>query len=335
LERGGREEESCFDEVERERELVVRVLLLPKGCFKSSFASFFSLDRQRTSSIEGLSGPRARNAKNRGVLEEKEEEDKKTIDGINNRFRLLLSLSVLRTCADSACSTSAAVVDRWRPSSIAGGDGLSRWRHLGGERRRREKEKRMERRAFFLGVVASELRHTSLFFPCFLALLYFTCCRVLFLLAPSSFKGRGTLALLPPAIGKLRRKRTQLVQWARKRRAQCFSLSLFSRRGGWNSVVRRLGSSHPPRAPLSSSYPASLAPRSADNFEFQPIGGKKDVSRLQAAGSGVERASKMERAPACEASKESTGGGGISLFPSHSLFFSLLSLVATSTFPLR
>lgn len=199
---------------------------------------------------------------------------------------------------------------------------------MGGERRRREKEKKRERRAFFLGVVASELRHTSLFFPCFLALLYFTCCRVLFLLAPSSFKRRGTLALLPPAIGKLRRKRTQLVQWARKRRAQCFSLSLFSRRGGWNSVVRRLGSSHPPRAPLSSSCPAFVAPRSADNLEFQPLGGKKDVSRLQAAGSGVERASKMERGhqPARQAKRAPAGEESLSFLPTRSFSRCSLSL---------
>ena len=140
MERGGREEESCFDEVERERELMVRVLLLPKGCFKSSFASFFSLDRQRTSSIDGLSGPRARNAKNRGVLEEKEEEDKK---------QSMASIIGFAFCSRSLSFAPALTrrAARPRPSSTGGvrrplrGEMVYRggdiWEEREGEERRR------------------------------------------------------------------------------------------------------------------------------------------------------------------------------------------------------
>ena len=47
-------------------------------------------------------------------------------------------------------------------------------------------------------------------------------------------------------------------------------------------------SSHPPRAPLSSSRPAARAPRSAEHFEFQPLGGRK---KCQGRGSREARAS--------------------------------------------
>ena len=90
--------------------------------------------------------------------------------------------------------------------------------------------------------------------------------------------------------------------------------------------MRRLGSSHPPRAPLSSSCPAFVAPWSADNLEFQPLGGKKDVSRLQAAGSGVERALKMGEGTSLRGKqREHRRGRNLSLSFPLALFLAALS----------
>lgn len=96
------------------------------------------------------------------------------------RFRLFFSSSLFpcyRTCADSACSASAAVVDRRRPSCMAARGGIFyRGGDIWEERECRENKESSDfffllGRSFATSSAKSELRHNSFlcyFFPfCF------------------------------------------------------------------------------------------------------------------------------------------------------------------------
>ena len=144
-----------FDEVEQKR--VERVFC----CFRRA-ASKQALHLSPCLIARGcppatVTADRGHEARRTGELLWIEEGDRKhSMASIGFAF-FFFSLSLFyspsfRTCADSACSASAAVVDRRRPSSMARDESLSRWRHFGGGRR----EKGEASSVFFVSAVADK-----------------------------------------------------------------------------------------------------------------------------------------------------------------------------------